>query len=143
MTAIHYLDHDADVGFEVHAPDLPSLWDGCARALIGVMTDPDAVREVTSVEVEIESVDHVAALVDSLAELLYRFEVDGLLLPRIDRVDVHATDEDVRLGFRASGEALDPARHPHETGIKAVTYHGAVVERTADGGWFARILVDL
>jgi SHS2 domain-containing protein len=143
LTTIRYLDHDADVGFEVTGPDLDAVWQGCARALIGVMTDPEAVQLTTSLRLEIESLDLAAALVDSLGELLFRFDAEGLLLPAVDDLALTETADGVTARFRAHGEPLDPTRHEPETGVKAVTHHGATVEQRGGGEWFARILVDI
>ena len=42
----------------------------------------------------------------------------------------------------AWGEPMDPARHEPNHEVKAITYHGLKVEKTADG-WLAEVIVDI
>ncbi len=42
----------------------------------------------------------------------------------------------------AWGEPLDHTRHELAHEVKAITYHGLRVERTADG-WLAEVIVDI
>ena len=139
---IHYLDHDADVGFEIEADGLAVVWDDAARALVGVLTDANTVCGRTTRIVQVEATDLAAALVESLAELLYRFEVDGMLFSRVEGCEVTETDDQVLVQFAARGEAFDRGRHPEGSGVKAVTYHGAVLERRGPV-WYARVLLDV
>jgi len=139
---IRYLDHDADVGFEIEADGLDLVWDLAARALVGVLTDPASVRARVEQSFRVEAADPTAALVESLSELLYRFDVDGMLLREVSRCAFTETDERIRVQFTARGEAYDRARHPEGSGVKAVTYHGAVLERRGQG-WYARVLLDV
>ncbi len=138
-----YLEHDADQGIEVEAGDLGSLWNLGAQALIGVMTDVTAVGADEERQIEVDAPDRTAAWVESLGELVFRFETEGLLLCRVDRVELREHDDGVRVRFRARGERYDPARHPAGTGVKAVTHHQASLEQCSDGRWRARVLLDL
>ena len=140
---IRYLDHDADVGFEVAAATLESLWALAAQALIGVMTDVDRVESRCSRSFEVEAPDLAAALVESLSELLFHFEVEGLLLSHVDRLETAPTHDGCRVSFDASGQFHDPALHTVGSGVKAVTHHGAEVEQRPDGTWRAQVLLDL
>lgn len=142
MTHLTFYDHDADEGFEAEAASLGEVWDLCARGLLAVMTEPEAVRGAPVARVEVVGLDLADLLVESLAELLFRFEVDGLLTTGVDEVEIEETDEGVRARFRLLGETYDPDRHPVGAGVKAVTHHGARLARTG-GGWRARILLDL
>ncbi len=142
MTRLTSFEHDADEGFEAEAATLAEIWELCARGLLAVMTDPDTVRRAEVARVEVDGLDLPDLLVECLAELLYRFEVDGLLTAGVDEVEIVETGDGVRARFRLLGEPHDPDRHPDGAGIKAVTHHGALLER-ADGGWRARILLDL
>lgn len=135
-------EHDADEGFEAEAGSLAGIWDLCARGLVAVMTDPATVGCGVRAWIEVDAGDRTELLVESLGELLYRFEVEGLLTAGLEHLEVTETPDGVRARFCALGERHDPGRHPAGSGVKAVTHHGAVLERT-QGGWRARILLDL
>ena len=42
----------------------------------------------------------------------------------------------------ARGEPFDPERHPLSHEVKAITYHGLIVE-SSEGGWLAEVIVDI
>ncbi len=143
MGGYRYLEHEADLGFEVEGGSRTEIWDASARALCGVMTDPGRVEARTSVALRAGGVDLTAAWIESLSELLARFEIEGLLLPEVRSLTVSGSEGRVDVEFEAHGEPLDPLRHPADTGVKAVTHHDAQLERGADGRWRGRVLLDL
>lgn len=143
MADYRYLAHDADIGVEVEAADLAGIWDASARALVGLMTDPSTIRTSVGVPVEVIAQDAVSAWVESLTELLVRFDIDGLLLPAVTSFVAAEGAGEFRVSFVARGEPLDLDRHPVGTGIKAVTHHGALLGLEADGSWRGRLLLDL
>ena len=143
MSTFRYLEHEADLGFEVEASSWTEIWDASARALCGVMTDLERVELRTTVTLRAEGVDLTAAWVESLTELLVRFEIDGLLLREVRSLAVSGGEGRVIAEFVAAGERMNPLRHPSDTGVKAVTHHDARLERGADGRWRGRVLLDL
>lgn len=142
MGSYRYLEHDADLGIEVTG-SLAEIWDLGARALMGAMTDPEAIRSSLRVPVRVEAPDLVSAWVETLAELLYRFDVDGQLLVAIEPPVFTESSGRVVVAATACGEIYDPARHPSEGGIKAVTHHGVLLEQQSADRWFGRVLLDL
>lgn len=141
-----YLDHTADTGIVVTAPDLPTLFSRAAWGLFSVITDPAAVQPAEAEPVEVTAEDLPALLVRWLSELNYRhltrhrlyarFEVRELLVPKA------AEPGPCRLGAEIRGEAIVPGRHPVFTEIKAVTFHGLELTEV-DAGWRAQIIFDL
>jgi SHS2 domain-containing protein len=131
-------EHTADVGLRVRAGDLNELF---AEAALGyfslVAANLDSVRPVQEVAFKITGNRLDDLLFDWLAELLYTFDTKHLLLSHFD---VKTTD--TGLEATARGEPVDPERHELDMEIKAITYHGLIVERDA-GGWLAEVIVDL
>lgn len=95
-------------------------------------------------------------LLDWLEELLYVFEVEGLLFREVAaEVTQVAEGEDPaedatpawRLVATARGEPRDLDRHPHKVLVKAVTWHGLHVTpgapRGGSGGWTGRVIFDI
>jgi SHS2 domain-containing protein len=79
-------------------------------------------------------------LVDWLEELLYRFEINGLLA---DDCDVAIVPGDpVRLNAHVRCERRDETRHPIKVLVKAVTFHGLHVTQTRDG-YEATVVFDI
>lgn len=133
-----FFEHTADLGIRVRAPDLDTLFADAAGALFAaIVENPDAVRPVQAVDVQIDGTERDYLLFDWLKELLYRFDVDHVLFSRFA---VHVGES--RLTGKAWGEPLDRTRHELSHEVKAITYHGLKVEQTADG-WLAEVIVDI
>jgi len=128
------LEHTADLCFEVTAESFPEL---LAEALFGMTEWVGPEWTDTRVErpFRIEASDREALVVDLLNE--------ALALSQIHREAYNAIsirsigDEFVEGSFL--GRAISGARDE----IKAVTYHGAKVEKWADGSWKAILLMDI
>lgn len=132
------IDHTADAGFTVRAPDLPSLFARAAWALFAIITDPAAVRPAETLAVTVAAADREALLVRWLAELNFIHQTRALLFG-----DFAVTSlSDTQLTASVKGEKIDRGRHTVYTEIKAVTFHGLTVERQ-ESGWLARVIVDV
>lgn len=135
------LDHTADVRLEIEAASREELF---AEALVAFS---DTISEVNGLG---DSMHRVIALeAETLAELfvlwfeelLFVFETECLLFRRAE-VSLSETAGSIRLAATARGEVFSLERHPFKMQIKAITYHGLELGR-ADGGWRARVILDL
>lgn len=132
----------SDVTFVARAPTLEELFRSAAEATTSVMVrSPERLGSAATVAVRVEAEALDLLLLRYLEELVYRKDVDGLLLRpgelRIDR-DAHLC----RLEGTLVGEPLDPARHQLEADVKAVTLAGLRVE-SCPGGWEAQVTLDV
>jgi SHS2 domain-containing protein len=131
-------DHTADLGLRIRAADLNTLFAEAGRALFSTLVEnPDTIAPIQRLDVTIAGKDREYLLFDWLKELLYRFEVEHLLLTRFS-VNVGADG----LQGSAWGEPFDPERHELAHEVKAITYHGLRVEQTPSG-WLAEVIVDI
>jgi SHS2 domain-containing protein len=131
-------EHTADLGLRIRAADLDTLFAEAAQALFAaIVEDLGAVEPRQPVHIQLTADSSEYLLFDWLKELLYRFDAEHLVLGRFEvRVGEHT------LTATAWGEPLDPSRHALGHEVKAITYHGLRVERTADG-WLAEVIVDI
>jgi SHS2 domain-containing protein len=133
-----HFEHTADLGLRVRAPDLNTLFAEAAEALSAtIVEDVATIESREPAEIKIDGTDLAYLLFDWLRELLLRFEVGRRLFRRFD-----VTVRPDGLTATAWGEPFDPDRHPLSHEVKAITYHGLVVE-PADGGWRAEVIVDI
>jgi SHS2 domain-containing protein len=131
-------EHTADVGLRIRAADLPALFADAARGLFSLIVENlDAVQPVHQREFRLAGAEVDYLLFDWLNELLYCFETERLVFR-----DFEVKLTDGGLEARARGEPLDPARHHAEHEVKAITYHGLLVEETTEG-WLAEVIVDI
>lgn len=132
------LDHTADAGFALTAPDLPRLFERAAWGMFSLICDLSAVRSTRETTIEVEADDEPAMLVRWLSELNFHHVTEHQLY----RTFVVTELTERRLRALAGGEPIDPGRHTVYTEIKAVTFHGLEVRQAADG-WHARVIFDL
>ena len=132
----------ADIAFEATGRDLPELFSDAADATTNVMIDNiEAIqpRQTRHIELWNDKLDML--LFDLLQELIFLKDAGRLLL-RIREVQIEERDQIHFLKATAEGEPLDAERHHQRADVKAVTLHNFVVAQT-DGGWKARVLLDI
>ena len=130
--------HTADTGIEATGSDLPELVAAAVEGLFGSMFgDLSALADGDPVELTAGPGEPAEILVDTLVEALFRFEIDDAVLVH----PVARCDEDGVLHLAAvavGAEGLEVRGPP----VKAITYHGLRVERTA-AGWQAVVILDV
>jgi len=132
----------ADIAFEATGRDLPELFTAAADATMNVMIDNlDAIepRETRQIELSNDNVEML--LFDFLQELIYFKDAKRLLL-RTTETHIDQKGQAYFLKAKVAGERLDDTRHQQRADVKAVTLHGFSVEKY-DGGWKARVLLDI
>lgn len=130
------LSHTADTGIEATAETLPDLLGELLAAMFALMADIDRSAAQRWIETTIEADTVSDLVVDTLSEALYRSEVEDLMLCAFE-VEAEPGRATVRLGGLPMAETT-----PTGATIKAVTYHGLVVEERPDG-WYGRIYFDV
>lgn len=141
-----FIDHTADVAVEIRAPTRDALFADALAAFTDTVTDPAEIHPDLTIRLEVAADDAEGLMIEWLGELVYRFDVDGLLFSaaRVEIEDVTTpTSRGLRLIADARGETYDEARHPLKVQVKGVTYHDLEVRRDAGGGWLARVIFDI
>jgi SHS2 domain-containing protein len=132
----------ADIAFEASGRDLAELFRDAADATMNVMIDNiEAIRRRETRRIELSNEQLDMLLFDFLQELIFLKDAERLLL-RMREIEVADKDEIHFVKATAEGETLDAKRHHQRADVKAVTLHDFSVERT-DGGWKARVLLDI
>ncbi len=131
-------EHTADMGLEARADSLAEMFEAMGEGLADVICPRQSVKKQKTLQIQVESENVEALLVDFLAELLglfnlEKFLVAGVKVKRIDETSVAA---------EVTGEPFDPARHELGDEIKAVTYHQLKVAREGDE-WIGRVILDI
>ncbi len=120
-------DHTADVGVKAWGEGLEEAVREIARGMFDVITDIDTVDAVEEKVVEVESDSLEMLVVDFLSELVFVFEVEGMVFSDFE-IEIHE-DDSYRLKARCFGEKMDLQKHPQGSAIKAVSYHEIEVDR--------------
>ena len=104
------------------------------------MVDPATVPRTTRRAIALEAAELDLLLYDWLSELIFRKDRDGEVYTHA-RVTIDGSGP-FRLAAEVEGGALDAARVEFRSDPKAVTFHQFALERR-DGGWRARIVIDI
>jgi tRNA nucleotidyltransferase (CCA-adding enzyme) len=129
--------HDADIGVRGRGATLAEALANVGRALTAVVTDPEAIREVLSVEIACEGKDPEDLLFDWLNALVFEMATRHVLFARYE-VKV----EGPKLAARAFGEPVEVSRHHPAVEVKGATWTGLRVAREG-GTWVAQCVVDV
>ena len=136
------IDHTGDIGLRVTANTLPQLFERAALGMCHVLFDVEAVQASGTAAVTVEGRDREALMVHWLSELNYRHTVQQQLFCAFDVASIEETGDGFTLTATATGEPLVPSRHTVYTEIKAITFHGMEVQKTADG-WAVQVIFDM
>ncbi|HXV78608.1 MAG TPA: archease [Candidatus Binatia bacterium] len=136
--AYREIEHTADLGIEITAADLPTLFAAAGRALYGMIVDPATIENRQEIKVSATGDNPEDLLHAWLCELLALFNVQGFI-GKDCKIDQFSA---AQIQGRVSGETLDLKRHGFHTEIKGVTYHDFKVWQEA-GAWHARIIFDV
>jgi SHS2 domain-containing protein len=130
----------ADCAIDLAGATLDDLFETAARALAETMVDPATVAPVVERTITLSAPSLDLLLYDWLSELIYLKDREGLLFPGA-AVHVHPGPP-CALSARVAGAPIDPERMALRADAKAVTFHQFALERR-DGGWWARVVIDL
>ncbi len=140
MGTIEVFDHTADVGLRIKGGDPADLFRTAAEGLFDyVVANREDVRVDRTEDVALRAESTADLLLAWLNELIFRCETGHVLFTSFD---VRVSDDDLALEATIGGEAIDRDRHVLDHEVKAVTHHGASVERDGEG-WVAEVILDI
>jgi SHS2 domain-containing protein len=134
------LEHTADVGVRVRGATPEEALGRLVLAFSTVVTGGAPVEGRREERVEVPGgPDLAGTAVALLRELLFRLatarEVPVEL--EVERADARGALAAVTFGRH------DPARHVEGSDVKAVTWHGARLDREGSGAWIAQVVLDI
>jgi SHS2 domain-containing protein len=136
--AWEHFPHEADIGVRGRGATLSEAFREVARALTGVIADPEAVGTSESVAIECHAESSEVLLFDWLNALVYEMSTRRLLFSRFD-----VAVEGGLLRATVWGEPIDVERHAPAVEVKGATWTALRVDRDADGLWTAECVVDV
>lgn len=131
------LAHTADTGIEASASTFEDLIVELALGMFSLLIELADVEPSTEIRIHIQASSTEDLVVDVLSELLYRFEVDEVVVGAVGVSMAGANAVTVTAGSAPLAE-VELTGPP----IKAVTYHDLVVDEATDG-WYGRVYFDV
>lgn len=133
------LNHTADFAFEISGQDMGTLLGAAILSVVDAMFGLATLRPQKDLVFQVEEEDKEMAIFKTLAEVLYRFETEGLIPCEVSVEDKGQG----RFGIRMACDIYDPSRHIHKVIFKAPTLHGLKVEEGKDGLLRAQVVMDV
>ncbi len=137
MKKFDIIEHTADIGIVAYGRELKEAFANAAYAMFTLIADLEGVGEDIRRQIEVEAGDRESLLVSWLNELLYLFDVEGIIFKKFKVTELSETS----LKAEGYGELIDKARHSLKAGVKAATYHMLRVEK--DKGYSVRVIFDV
>jgi SHS2 domain-containing protein len=132
------IDHTADLGLRIQAPDLPGLFETAAAALGEQLVEATSSQGGERQRLTVSGADWADLLVNWLRELLALWHLEERVVRSARCLELAP--------FKLTAEvdlfSFDPAVHTAGQEIKAVTYHQLEVSPSTDG-WQATVIFDL
>jgi SHS2 domain-containing protein len=137
-----FLYHIADAKFRAYGSTLEEAYENAALAMFNVMINTSGLGTSEFRDIDIGATDIKGLLVEWLSELLYLFEVDGIIFSEFKIISIEKTNDGFSLKGKASGEPIDLSRHNFDTQVKAVTFYDLRVEEDDTGRFWVQVVVD-
>ena len=130
-----FIDHTADVAFEVYGKNLRELFENATMAFYDAFVNVERLEEDKHVEIEVEAdgVDYL--LFKWLNELLYLFDTEFF---GGKRCSINVSENKAQgkiIGGKLTAEII-------KVEPKAITLHNFKVEKR-DGDWYAFVVIDI
>ena len=141
MKKYKLLDHTADIRVEVWGKTRKELFGNSVAAMFDVMVDWSSGDEIKLLEektVKITGNDLEDTLINFLREALYFFNGKGWLIKSCEPLELTGRSIVARL----QGEPYNRQKNPLKTEIKAVTYHGLIINKSKKC-WQAKVVFDV
>jgi SHS2 domain-containing protein len=132
-----HFEHGADIGVRGVGRTKAAAFEQAALALTAVITDPQCVAAVETVQIHCEAPDDELLLADWLNALVYEMAVRRMLFGRF-QVELDGT----HLNAQVAGEPASVQRHHPAVEVKGATYTALRVA-PIEGGWLAQTVVDV
>jgi len=136
-----YLEHTADVKFEVIAQTLEEAFRDALKATTGILIeDVSSVKLCNEVRVKISSRKIESLLYDFIEEMIYLLDTKGFLIGDVKNIKI----EENKGSYFLEGIFLGDNYKNYELGtcIKSMTYNDMVVEEI-ENGWRLQIVLDI
>ena len=133
------IDHIADIGIILKAPDIESLFVRAALSMTDLMVKGDNSEKKLLKDVKIKGHDLPDLMVRWLGEILYLFQGEKLLVHSIEDITIR---DKIQLMSRLQCARYNRCKHEVLMEIKAVTYHQISIVKTNEG-WETKVIFDI
>ena len=147
MKKYKFIDHTADVMFEVKAKTLKEIFENAALAVFEVQVELNSVKRKIKKEIKLKNANPEDLLFDFLEELIYIKDAKYLVFNKfkvklLEKASSKTDKKEFLLKCTAEGEKIDPKKHELKTDVKAITLHEFYLRKIGKT-WKCRVLLDI
>jgi SHS2 domain-containing protein len=129
-------DLTSDVMFEAYGKTLRELFENAAEAMASVICRTDLVKAKKKLDIEISAENEEKLLFSWLQRIIALVDTEEMFFSKFQVLEIDGK----HLKARVYGDGIEPGKGG--TVVKAVTYYGLSLKKTA-GGWKARVALDV
>ena len=143
-----FIDHTADVMFEVKCKTLEEVFESAALATFEVQVTLKDVKRTVKKKIKLKNEGIEDLLFDFLEELIYIKDVNSLLFSKFsikikeNLLEKRSQKKGFVLECVAEGEKINPKKHELKTDVKAPTLHRFKLEKCGNY-WRAVVILDI
>jgi SHS2 domain-containing protein len=132
-----HFPHQADIGIKATADSLSRAFEQAAVALTAIITEPQKVEAIESVQIECTGENEELLLVNWLSSVIYEMDIRKMLFSRFE-----VAIENLKLSATIWGEKINQNKHFPAVEPKAVTYNQLSV-KNENGKWVVQCVIDV
>ncbi|MAG47487.1 hypothetical protein CL617_02680 [archaeon] len=135
-----FIEHTADVAFEIKDKTLDELFESAALATEQTMIkDLKTIKTTTTKKIKLKADDLEELLFNFLQELIFLKDAKLLLFSKFK---IKIDQDNNSLTAELKGEKLNPKKHELLVDVKAITYHKFKLEKVKNS-WESFIILDV
>lgn len=136
MIPYEIIEHTADIGIKAYGEKPEELFINAAKGMFSIIADSGRINKKEKIEITLEADSYDELLREWLKELLYRYNVTGVVFSEFKIGKLTPT----AIQAQAFGSKAKPDEIKSE--IKAVTYHELEFKKTPRG-YEAKVIFDV
>lgn len=136
MKNFKFLEHTADIKFQVFGNSIEKIFENSALALKETICGKIKIKEEKEKIIKVEGRDFESLLYVFLEEILYLLDAENFLIGRVKKVEINNFKlKAVIVGDKASN-------YKFTNSVKAVTYNDMFVKKER-GRWVSQVVLDV
>lgn len=145
MYNIKYIDHSADIGFEIIADNLAELIIGAIKELFKTIIEVEHVSIISKKKFVIRANDNTDLLYSSLKQVLDYYFRTGFIIKEVSKVKLK---NNKKVKIICQGQYLDFEKDEGisqylTNEVKSITYHQMEIKQLSNGQYSSIIILDV
>ncbi len=134
-----FLEHTADVKFQVFGKTLEEIFENSSLALINIIYSKK-IKKKKNFKINVTGKDFESLLYNFLEEFLFLFDSENFLASKIKNIKIIKNKNKIKLSADIFGD--DAKNYEIEMSVKAITYNEMFIKKE-NKKWLAQVVLDI